>query len=161
MKSEQKEEDSIRYTRGMPYPSCSKDYKGEKMKYEKLESEAEDYAKAKVKQIFDDVYGNKYKSFFTTDSVKRSYDDRDLKQTIKDAYKSGAMRKSDKMKGEIKGRISVIDIIWYEARRECINEVKKMIADAIKKAEKDNAIYEDFIEAEALDIIKEKINNMK
>ena len=95
MKSEQKEEDSIRYTRGMPYPSCSKDYKG------------------------------------------------------------------DKMKGEIKGGITAIDIIWYEARRECINEVKKMIADAIKKAEKDNAIYEDFIEAEALDIIKEKINNMK
>ena len=145
----------------MPYPSCSKDYKGENMEDEKLEYEAENYAKAKVKQIFDEIYGNNHKSFFTTDLAKRSYDDGDLKQTIKDAYKSGAMRKSDKMKGEIKGGITAIDIIWYEARRECINEVKKMIADAIKKAEKDNAIYEDFIEAEALDIIKEKINNMK
>lgn len=98
MKSEQKEEDSIRYPRGMPYPSCSKDYKG------------------------------------------------------------------DKMKGEIKGRITAIDIIWYEARRECINEVKKIVTDAIKKAEGDNykGSYRPYwMRAEAYDIIEEKINNMK
>jgi hypothetical protein len=109
------------------------------MEDKELEKEADVFAKAEVEKIFSRVYGGIPLSAFTTDFVKRSYDDRDLEQTIKEAYKKGVMK----------------------GRSDAIKEFKKIIEDAIEKSEKENERYEEWIEADALEIIIEKINNMK
>ena len=45
-------------------------------------------------------------------------------------------------------------------RKKCIKEFKKIVKDAIEKSENDNGSYDEWTEAEALEIIENRVNNM-
>lgn len=56
-------------------------------------------------------------------------------------------------------KITAMDVVWYDGRRECIKGFKELIKNAIKEAEEDGYREED-IEGRAFEIIKDVVEHM-
>ena len=57
-------------------------------------------------------------------------------------------------------KITAIDLIRYNERQKCIKEFKKLVKDAIEKAERRIGYYDEWAEADAFQTIKDAVENM-
>jgi len=64
------------------------------------------------------------------------------------------------MKADKINKITAIDVIRYNERQECIKEFKKLVKDAIEKAEKGNGCYDEWAESDAFQTIRDAVESM-
>lgn len=57
-------------------------------------------------------------------------------------------------------KITTMDVVRYNERRECIKEFKKLVKDAIEEAERINGCYDEWAEADAFHTIRDAVENM-